>query len=332
MKKILIFGVTGNSGRELARYYLKKGWVVYGVGRKDNLHEIEDVLYIKGDITDLSLYDNLPSEVDVVVNFAGVQPSIMENSESTNLYATLREYIEININGVYNILEWVSKSKIRSYIYSTTHRDYEGYWKSGIVLENNMPTSINYKGDHAMYAISKVTGQMIGDYLLPLKSVRCFNLRLPMMFQVPESPYYLVNGERRIMPFLKIIKDAIEGKILEIWGNPNMKRDYVYVDNLVKLIDGCVESSISGGTFSVGTGEGATTEYFIKTIAEVFGQGSNHKIIYKPEQYTYKSAVYNVDEQKRLLGYNPILLREMLEKIKYKLFNEGYLEDWKWKK
>lgn len=130
---------------------------------------------------------------------------------------------------------------------------------------------------------------------------------------------------------MKIIKDAIEGKTLEVWGNPNMKRDYVHVDNLVNLIDGCVLSSISGGTFSVGTGEGATTEDFIKTIAEVFGQGLNHNIFYKPDQYTYKSAVYNIDEQKRLLGYNPILLREMLEKIKHKLFYEGYLEEWKWK-
>lgn len=184
MKKILIFGVTGNSGRELARYYLKKGWIVYGVGRRGSLLEIEEVIYIKGDIADSSLYDDLPSEIDVVVNFAGVQPSIMKNSESANLYATLREYIDVNINGVYKLLEWVSKGKIKTYIYSTTHRDYEGYWKSGIILENDMPASINYKGDHAMYAISKVTGQMMGDYLLPLKGVRCFNLRLPMMFQV----------------------------------------------------------------------------------------------------------------------------------------------------
>jgi UDP-glucose 4-epimerase len=328
--KVLIFGVTGNSGQALARYYLERGAVVYGVGRRNKPCGFSGLQYFRGDIQDVSLYSKLPSELDLVINLAGVQPSILHCSESSDLYKTLREYLDVNIYGVYNVIEWVSTANVKTYIYTTTHRDYEEYWGTNIRLKNDLPPAINYEGDHTMYAISKVVGQMMGDYLLPLKKVRCFNLRLPMIFTVPDSPYYLVNGEKKVMPFLKVIKDALDGKPLEIWGDPNMPRDYVYIDNLINMVDRCESSNLTSGTFSVGTGEAASTEYFIKTIAEVFSPEKEPKFIYHPEKLTYKCAVYDVDEQRQLLGYEPVLLRSMLERMRDKMFSGNYLSKWGW--
>jgi UDP-glucose 4-epimerase len=329
--KILIFGVSGNSGRAVAEYFLKKGHEVTGVGRRQNFVGCEGLAYVRGDITDKSWFSILPSNFDMVINFAGVQPSIMETSESTDLYATLRQYVDVNIVGTFNVLEWVSKQAIKTYIYATTHRDYEKYWVQNKPLENNWPPAINYDGDHSMYAISKVVGQMMGDYLIPLKGVRCFNLRLPMIFMVPDSPYYLANGTPTIMPFLKIIRAAMQGEALEIWGDPKMPRDYVYIDNLISLIEKCEKSTLGGGTFSVGTGEGVSTEKFVKTIADVFApQASDIKFIYKPERRTYKSAVYDISEQNTLLGYEPVLLEEMLRRMKAKIDRGNYFEKWGW--
>jgi len=327
---VLIFGITGNSGRELASYYLGLDANVYGVGRSKC--DLEGVKYFQGDIRDTNLYKNLPCNLDLVVNFAGVQPSILNTSESTDLYKTLSEYIDVNIKGVYNIIEWVSKNNINCYIYATSHRDYENYWKDGNPLTNKLPPAINYEGDHTMYAISKLSGMMIGDYLLPLKEVRCFNLRLPMIFQIPQSPYYLSNGKKVMMPFLKIIKDALNGKDLEIWGDPYMPRDYVYVDNLIQLIEKCFQSTLRKGTFNVGTGEGVTTEKFIKNISKVFSPNQNTKFIYRPEKNTYKSAVYNIDEQRKFLNYKPILLDEMLIRMKNKIESELFIKKWGWDK
>lgn len=309
--KVLIFGVTGNAGREVAKFFLQKDATVIGIGRRDKLDGLEAINYIQGDIQNKDFYKKLPKEIDLVINFAGVQPSILKESEQTNLYGTLREYVNVNMSGTYNVIEWVSQSNAKTYIYATTHRDYENYWVLGEKLKNNLPPAINYQGDHSMYAISKVVGQMMGDYILPLKSVRCFNLRLPMIFMVPESPFYLSNGEKKIMPFLKLIKDAILGNEMEIWGNPNLPRDYVYIDNLLNIIDCCWNSKVSGGTFTVGTGEGATTEYFVKTIASVFAPNIKRNFKYRPEKRTYKSAVYDTTETSKLLKYKPIYLRSI---------------------
>ena len=62
------------------------------------------------------------------------------------------------------------------------------------------------------------------------------------------------------MPFLRVIRAAINGEKLEIWGDPEMKRDYVHVGNLINLIKLCQSSDLDGGTFNVGTGEAVTTE------------------------------------------------------------------------
>ena len=310
--RILIFGITGNTGKEIAQFYLKKNCQIWGVGRKKsfalNIHN-----YISADIRNTELFDLLPNEFDVVINLAGVQPSILPFSEITDLYKTTREYIDVNVLGTYNIIEFIAKSKIKTYLYATTHRDYELYWHERKFLGNNLPAAINLDGDHSMYAITKVTGKLIGDYILKRAGIRYFNLRLPMIFLIPDSPFYLQNGQKRMMPFLQIIYNAINGKDLEIWGDPSMPRDYVYIENLTNMIHKLIYSDLQNGTFTVGTGEAVSTETFIKTIGKVFGtKGINY--IYKPEKVTYKSAIYDVSEQKKLFGYEPILLEEMLKK------------------
>ena len=40
---------------------------------------------------------------------------------------------------------------------------------------------------------------------------------------------------------------------------------------------------------------------------------------YRPDKYTYKSAIYDITEQVSLLSYEPILLEQMLIKIQSEL-------------
>ena len=328
--RVLIFGVTGNSGRFIADHFYQKGYEVWGVGRRNNLKNMNYINYFQGDITDKNLFIQFKKEFEIVVNLAGIQPSIMETSEKTDINKTLRQYVNTNILGTYNVLEYVMNHDVETYIYTTTHRDYELYWDNETRLKNSMPPAINYKGDHAMYAISKVTGQMMGDYMIPLSNTRLFNLRLPMIFMIPESPYYLSNGKKTLMPFLKIIKAAIKEERLEIWGDPGLKRDYVYIENLTRIIDCCIKSGLKTGIFSVGTGEGVTTEDFVKSIAKVFAPQKSFNFDYCPNINTYKCAVYDISEQIKLLNYEPILLSEMLSKMKKKLYKEKFLQKWGW--
>jgi len=329
--KVIIFGVSGNCGKYSANRFLSKGWEVVGVSRSNFNIENSDYVHIQGDIRDDNLYVKLPTDVDLVLNFAGVQPSIMKTSENTDLAATLKSYIDVNVNGVFKVLEFVRCSKIPAYIYSTSHRDIENYWSKDAFLKNDLPPNINYEGDHSMYAVSKTSAKMIGDYYSKAFGIRVFNLRLPMIFLVPEEPYYLRDGKPVVMPFLQIIKNAVLGKELEIWGDPKMPRDYVHIQNLFSLVELCYESTLDGGTFNVGTGEAVATEKFIKSIGQKFAKYPDKvSYIYKPEKKVYKCAIYDVSEQKEVLGYKPIMLNEMLDNIKADLEEGNCFNKWGW--
>ena len=331
MKKVIIFGVTGNSGKAIAERLRKEDWVIYGVGRSQISSGYNFINFIKGDITNKNLFLNLPTDVDLVVNLAGVQPSILPTSEKTDMTKTFNDYVNINIVGVFNILEFVRINNIPTYVYTTSHRDLETHWGYDNRLKNAMELGINYSGDHSMYAITKTSAKMIGDYYGAIFNTRVFNLRLPMMYLVPDSPFYLKHGKKEIMPFLKLIKDAKDGKDLEIWGDPLLPRDYVHVDNLINLILLCYKSDIKGGTFNVGTGEGVTTEQFVRSIGEIFGGDKNQiKYHYKHETLTYKCAVYDVEETRESLGYKPIYHKQMLLKIKNTIEDGRYFKKWGW--
>ena len=330
LKKILFFGSTGNSGKQVLDFLLSQNYIVHCSGRQDNPFTDKKVKYFKGDITESSFFKTLPEDYDIVINFAGVQPSILPYSENTDFESTMRSYIDINIKGVWNVLEYCRKNKIKKYIYSTSHRDIEGHWENGKFLSEDLFPYVNYSGDHAMYGISKVSGMMIGDYYGVINNMKVFNLRLPMIFSCPNKTGILVMV-KKIIPFLKILNDAYNNRPLEVWGDPQMKRDYVHIDNLYYIINSLIQSnSAKSGDYNIGTGESVTTENFIKTIKDVFSDKNHRDIIYLPNKSTYKCTSYSIDNSIKYLNYKPILLKGMIERIKSELITKEAFTKWSW--
>jgi UDP-glucose 4-epimerase len=330
-KRVVIFGSSGNSGRQVVRFFINLGWEVVGVSRSEMGPVQDGYSHVTGDIRDPLLYRRIEGFFDLAVNFAGIQPSILGYSESENYSKALSDYLEINVVGTSNVLRFVAETGIPTYIFATSHRDIENHWSSSKMLSNNLPISVNTSGDHALYAVSKVSGMLLGDCVGTHFGFRVFNLRLPMMFLVPKTPFYFHEGHRRVMPYLAIIRDALEGRPLQVWGDKDMRRDYVHVDNLCNLLYLCFKSKLDRGTFAVGTGEGVSTEKFIKAIRDEFSpEPEDTRIAYLPNKRTYKATVYDVSEQKTLLGYQPILLPEMLSLIHRELIDTSSLKKWGW--
>lgn len=329
--RVVIFGVSGNSGRYLCAHFLEQGHDVLGVSRNSSGITRPGYQEVLGDIRNLDTFRNIAGEFDLAVNFAGIQPSILSYGEGNDRERAAREYVDINIVGALNVIAFVRERDIPVYVYASTHRELENHWSTGSVLRDDLDVSINVSGDHAIYAVSKVTARWAGEYLLGDSNTRHFSLRLPMMFQIPREPEYLHNGTKKLMPFLKIIRDAIAGGPLEIWGNPDMRRDYVHVHNLVQMIELCADSDLESGTFNVGTGEGVTTERFVRELGNAFAPNpSTLEYVYRPELKTYKSAVYDVSVAKTKLQYNPILLEEMVQRLKEDFEKKDSMRAWGW--
>lgn len=332
LTSVMIFGSSGNTGNYLTSHLSRIGWNVHGVARTEPTLDVKNFKFHKGDIRDLSFVLSLPKDIDVVINLAALQPSILPANFSSSLFLTAHAYVDTNLKGLLNILEFTKISRVQTYFFTSTHRELESHWsRQGKIPHQAMP-HINLHGDHSLFAVSKLAGAQLSTVFGIECGFRVFNLRLPMMFMIPRSPYYLREGTEVLMPFLSIIKDAYLGRPLEVWGNPNLKRDYVHVRNLLNLVVSLSESTIGSETYNVGTGEGITTEAFVRGIGAKFGADriKDREIIFRPEINTYKSAVYDMSETKKIPGFNPVLFDEMLELLRLDFEEMECAVKWGW--
>lgn len=89
-------------------------------------------------------------DVYAVVDLAATIPSYMNGYHP-------EQYVRSNIMGSYNLLEYCRKAKVDRILFSTTVFDISLYAKPGVVLKPDLPYNFSYKGDHAVYVITKNT-------------------------------------------------------------------------------------------------------------------------------------------------------------------------------
>lgn len=193
----------------------------YDVSLKDyRLKEITklngDFIFIKGNIADKTLIESLfkEYEFDIVVNLAaqaGVRYSI------TNPDA----YIESNIIGFYNILEACRHYPVEHLVYASSSSVYGSNKK--------VPYSTDDKVDNpvSLYAATKKSNELLAHAYSKLYNIPSTGLR-----------FFTVYGPagRPDMAYFSFTNKLIKGETIQIFNYGNCKRDFTYIDDIVKGI------------------------------------------------------------------------------------------------
>ena len=230
-KTILITGAAGFIGANLAKEIIKttNDKVIgldnmndyYDVSLKEyRLREIEalggDFTFVKGSIADKGLVDGLfeKYKFDVVVNLAaqaGVRYSITNPSV----------YIESNIIGFYNILQACRHHPVEHLVYASSSSVYGSNKK--------VPYSTDDKVDNpvSLYAATKKSNELLAHAYSKLYDIPSTGLR-----------FFTVYGPagRPDMAYFSFTNKLIKGNTIEIFNYGNCKRDFTYVDDIVKGI------------------------------------------------------------------------------------------------
>ena len=242
-KTILITGIAGFIGSNLVLELLKTYSSVNIIGI-DNMNEYYDVKikewrlneiekeiknhsksswkFIKGSISDKNLIDEIFKiyKPDIVVNLAaqaGVRYSIT-NPDS---------YIESNLIGFYNILEACRHS------YDNGEKGVEHlvYASSSSVYGSNkkVPYSTDDKVDNpvSLYAATKKSNELMAHAYSKLYNIPSTGLR-----------FFTVYGPagRPDMAYFGFTNKLLKCETIEIFNYGNCKRDFTYVDDIVKGI------------------------------------------------------------------------------------------------
>ena len=281
MKKIIVFGATGNLGAYIAMHMKSQGYDVIAVGgRKDDNNFFADhgMDYYSVDIRNRKAFDVLPKdEYYAVAHFASALPS-------RYAFDPIELFESITI-GTLNVLEWMREVGCKKIVFPQTPSDMANFHNNGSIIPCEAKRHFPLTGDHAIYTIAKNGAVDLMEHYRAEYGFQFFALRFFTIYQYHPNAYHYADFKRRMMPYRLIMDRASKGLPLEIWGDPTKAKEMVYVKDFVRLVQACIESNLPGGCYNCGNGWQVTLEEQIRGIVEVFSpEDKKSEITYCPEK------------------------------------------------
>lgn len=325
MKNIIVFGASGDTGRYFCEYFVhnyhENDYKLIAVGRrKSDYFKRYNIQYINMDITKKEDFDLLPQNVYAVIDLAGIMPARMKGY---NPYL----YIDVNINGTLNILEYCIKNKIDRILFAQSFGDIKDWAETNILLKVDLDRNFKFNTDHTVYVMTKnFAVDLIKNYR-EIYGLKSFIFRLPTIYLFSPIDTYFVDGIERKIAYRQLIDNAIAGKDIEVWGDPERKKDMVYVKDFCQMLYKALWVKRDSGYYNVGTGVGISLIEQIKTIVKVFSNPLNpSKLIMKPDKPNAPQYIMDIEPAVKELNYQPKYnFEEAMRDFKFEM-GKYYLE------
>jgi UDP-glucose 4-epimerase len=310
-KRVLVTGGLGFIGSNLAIRLLELGATVVVVdslipetgGNPFNIQPVQDHprLSVRTvDVRDVLAMERLVRDKAVIFNLAG-QVSHIDSMKDpfTDL--------EINCRSQLAILDTCRRvAPETKLVFASTRQIY------GRVAEDHLPVDERQPPNPVdVNGINKLAGERYHVLYNNVHGIRTSVLRLTNTY----GPRMLVKNNRQTA-IGWLIRQAMDGDQIDVFGDGAQLRDFTYVDDAVEafLIAGANESA-NGQVFNVGALEPISLREVTELIIEVAGTGSYRLLPFPPERKVIDIGSIYVDDRKirRVLKWQPrIDLREGL--------------------
>ncbi|MBO6136266.1 MAG: NAD(P)-dependent oxidoreductase [Fibrobacter sp.] len=301
-KKVVVLGATGTLGTNIAVYLKKQGYDVVAVGHRPNdngFYALQGVPYLAIDVTNPDDFAKLPqSGVYAVLHFAGMLPAVMKGYNA-NLY------ISSIIQGTMNVLEYARQIKADRIVFPQSLFDVSYLFGSKVPIPADSIRKAPLKGDHAVYVIAKNAAVDLIQHYYEVYGLKRFILRLSRVYTYHPNPYTYRDGKKILVSDRFFIYQAMQGKDLEIWGDPHKLLETCAMRDFLQIVEKSLEANHDGGLYNIGSG-GSTLQERVQAIADVFNPpNKKSKIIYCPEKPSARQFVLDIRKTVDELGYQP---------------------------
>jgi dTDP-glucose 4,6-dehydratase len=260
LNRLLVTGGAGFIGSNFARHMLSR-YPDYRIvvldkltyaGNPANIADLRDnpnFSFVKGDICDHAVVDELVAEVDAVVNFAAethVDRSILDAGS----------FIQTDVYGTHVLLEAARKHRTPRFVQISTDEVY-----------GDVPVGSSIESDplrpRSPYSASKAGGEMLVQayyttYDMPVLITRGSNNYGP--YQYPE----------KLIPVL--ITNALDDQELPIYGDGQQIRDWLYVLDHCSAVDVVLHEGEPGEAYNVGAGNERRNLDIAHQVLELLGK------------------------------------------------------------
>ena len=234
--RVLVTGAAGFIGAATARALLERGDEVTGI---DNLNDYYDVTLkearlrnLQQEFGDRFQFERLDFadakalkvftdtvDIDAIVHL-GAQAGVRYSIENAGAY------VQSNLVGHCNLLELARARLVRHMVYASSSSVYGG--------NKSLPFRVEDRVDHplSLYAATKKADELLSEsyaslYRLPLTGLRFFTVYGP--WGRPDMAMWI------------FIKALYAGEPLPLFNGGEMRRDFTYVDDIVRGVVACLD-------------------------------------------------------------------------------------------
>jgi len=293
--KILVTGGAGFIGSNFIRYWLEKNSgdsivnldLLTYAGNLKNLQDVEsnpNYKFVKGDICDKALVDDLVKEVDLVVHFAA-------ESHVDRSIASSEDFIRTNVEGTRVLLDASRlNGNIRFHHISTDE-------VFGALDFHDQPFNESTPYDpRSPYSASKAASDFLvrayfHTYKLPITISNCSNNYGPYQFPEKIIPLFITN--------------LLEDEKVPVYGEGKNIRDWIHVDDHNRGVELIIKKGQIGETYCLGGGNELSNLALTKKILALMDKGEE-QIEHVPDRLGHDLR-YAIDfsKAKKELGWEP---------------------------
>ncbi len=292
-KTILVTGCAGFIGSNFVPYFLEQ-YAEYNIinldlltyaGDLENLKECENnprYKFIKGDICNRELVEFIFSEYDIqgVIHLAA-------ESHVDNSIKNPDIFIKTNVNGTFTLVDvaykyWMDKP----FNFKEEYQDCRFHHIStdevyGTLGETGLFTETTSYAPNSPYSASKASSDMIIRSYVETFGMNCVITNC-------SNNYGPKQHDEKLIP--TIIRNALKGNPIPIYGDGKNIRDWLYVLDHCKGIDLVFHKGLKGETYNIGGRNERTNLQIVNRICEILDE----KL---PKENSYKELITFVEDR-----------------------------------
>lgn len=299
IKTTLVIGGCGFIGSHIVDKLLGQGLAVRVLSRRPEQfrQQIPGVDYILGNMADDGLLDVALDGSDAVIHTAS---SMVPQTSNNNPLGDITE----NLISSVKLFQKMQSAKVSRLLFLSSGGTVYGIPRQSPVTEEHPLKPIS------SYGVVKVAIENYIHMFSTLHGMKSCIIR-------PSNPY----GPRLSHAMQGVIgvylNKIARNEPLEVWGDGNIIRDFIYVEDLAELCALAICSPITG-IFNIGSGRGASISEVIGLIAQVLDKDLD--IVYKQgRSFDVPSNVLDISKAMQTFNWSP---KTSLE--------EGIYLTWQW--
>jgi UDP-glucuronate 4-epimerase len=295
--KILITGGAGFIGSHLAKKLIERGGAVAIIDAFDgNLGLKKDRLEKFLNPKDYKFYNLLLSDTAklTAVFRENKFDVICHLAAKTNLEPDSELYNKMNILGAIDIFEMARIFNVPKIVFASSSMVYGN--------SDKLPFSETDSTDYplSLYAATKKTDEILAYTYHHLYKIKMVGLR----FFTTYGPW-----GRPDMSISRFTEQIIKGQPIAVHNFGKIKRDYIYIDDMINGIMSAIEKDLAFEIINLGSGRAVELNQIIGLIENELGVKAERKLV-AMQAGDLEATWADISKAKNLLGFRPAVSLE----------------------